>query len=154
MSELLVREWTVNDIDSIIGMMSAYDLPFWNKKALSSCFDPNYAGWVAYDEEEPFDTCMRGVAITLFENKACQLLNLAVSKPFRRQGIAHILVDRVLRSARDNGCSCVYLEVRVSNTPAISFYGKMGFARVGCRKAYFVSPLGREDALILRHDVT
>lgn len=70
--------------------------------------------------------------------------NIAVSAPFRRRGVASALLREFL--ARNAGASFVSLEVRRSNTAAISLYEKSGFIPVGERKNYYSYPL--EDALI------
>ena len=46
--------------------------------------------------------------------------------------------------------TCLTLEVRASNAPAISLYQKMGFVQVGRRPNYYHNP--KEDALILRKE--
>ena len=47
------------------------------------------------------------------------------------------------------GCKKIFLEVRVSNNPAIELYNKTGFKRVSIRKNYYRLPDGREDALVM-----
>jgi len=39
--------------------------------------------------------------------------------------------------------------VRPSNRAAIELYESSGFNEIGCRKAYYPAPNGKEDALIL-----
>ena len=56
--------------------------------------------------------------------------------------------DKVLELARQRGSERVFLEVRASNTPAITLYEQSGFERVGVTKAYFRNP--REDAVNMR----
>lgn len=75
------------------------------------------------------------------------MLNLAVSPEYRRQGIGRALVEELI--ARLNA-HCLTLEVRVSNAPARQLYESMGFVQVGMRKNYYEKP--REDALILRKE--
>lgn len=43
-----------------------------------------------------------------------------------------------------------WLEVRVSNLPAISLYNEMEFEEIERRKNYYPLADGREDALIMR----
>jgi ribosomal-protein-alanine N-acetyltransferase len=71
--------------------------------------------------------------------------NIAVAKNHRRRGIASLLIDRALGEC--GGCSSLTLEVRVSNTAAISLYEKLGFSQVGRRKNFYENP--REDAFIM-----
>ncbi len=76
------------------------------------------------------------------------MMNIAVHPDYRRRGIAQILVELLIPELQRRGSSCLALEVRVSNAPAIALYEKMGFVQEGLRKNYYRNP--KEDAYILR----
>ena len=76
------------------------------------------------------------------------MMNVAVTAAFRRQGIAEKLVLALVEGLKAMGSHCLTLEVRASNTPAQALYEKLGFTQVGRRPKYYQNP--REDALILR----
>ena len=76
------------------------------------------------------------------------MMNIAVSPDYRRQGIAKLLLLSLQQSLADQDVHSLTLEVRRSNEPAIALYAKEGFVQVGCRKNYYRHPT--EDALILR----
>lgn len=76
------------------------------------------------------------------------MMNVAVDPAYRRQGVAEALVTALAERLAEKGNESLTLEVRVSNTPAIGLYEKLGFAQVGLRKNYYRHP--KEDALILR----
>ena len=78
------------------------------------------------------------------------MMNLAVSPDYRRQGIGKELVLRLIEKLKENKVTCLTLEVRVSNHPAIALYESIGFATVGKRPGYYHNP--KEDALILRKE--
>ena len=78
------------------------------------------------------------------------IMNVAVHPDYRRQGIAENLINTLIAELKKRGCHALLLEVRASNTPAITLYEKLGFAQVGCRKNYYRNP--KEDALILRKE--
>jgi [ribosomal protein S18]-alanine N-acetyltransferase len=69
-----------------------------------------------------------------------EVLNLAVIPKYRRQGHGGALVEAALKGMRSRGVKNVYLEVRESNTGAITFYEKYGFAKTGRRKGYYRDP--------------
>ena len=73
--------------------------------------------------------------------------NIAVSPKARRQGIAGALIEELLRRAGGMRLRFVTLEVRESNTAAISLYTKYRFLPVGRRKEYYTKP--KEDALLM-----
>ena len=76
------------------------------------------------------------------------IMNVAVQPDFRRRGVAEALIIRLVSDLKVRGIHALLLEVRVSNTPAITLYEKLGFCQVGRRKNYYHNP--KEDALILR----
>lgn len=85
-----------------------------------------------------------GMHIVLDE---CYIANIAVRSSFRRQGIAETLLYTAEKTAKDKNCSFISLEVRVSNTPAISLYKKRGYISRGERKNFYSHPT--ENALIM-----
>ena len=74
----------------------------------------------------------------------CHILNVAVLPEYRKQGIGRQLVNWVLN--RLEGARDFYLEVRESNTAAISLYITMGFQTIGKRKEYYRD---KENALVM-----
>jgi ribosomal-protein-alanine N-acetyltransferase len=77
------------------------------------------------------------------------LLNLTVSPEWQGQGLGRRQLRRLLTLAAEHGADAVFLEVRVSNHPAISLYRNMGFNEVGLRTGYYPGKRGREDAMVL-----
>jgi ribosomal-protein-alanine N-acetyltransferase len=75
------------------------------------------------------------------------ILNLAVHPDFRRQGVATALMKDTLQELKKKGCMFFYLEVRVSNLAAKTFYERFGFSIVAFRKNYYISP--DEDAALM-----
>lgn len=72
---------------------------------------------------------------------------LAVHPQYHRQGFGQALLYSVLKTARDRGLERATLEVRASNSAAISLYQKFGFKTAGRRRRYYKD--NDEDALIL-----
>lgn len=75
------------------------------------------------------------------------MMNLAVREEFRGKGTAIKLINALMEQLRQNSVYRLTLEVRMSNTPAINLYEKLGFQRIGRRPNYYYHP--REDALIM-----
>lgn len=78
------------------------------------------------------------------------LLNLAVHPARRGRGLARRLLAKALEGTAGQNPTCMFLEVRPSNTPARGLYQSLGFHEVGRRPRYY--PDG-EDALLLRLDL-
>jgi ribosomal-protein-alanine N-acetyltransferase len=73
--------------------------------------------------------------------------NLAVDPAERRRGVAQLLLDDLLETARKRGARRVTLEVRESNGNARKFYYKNDFIDVAIRKNYYRNPT--EDAIVM-----
>jgi ribosomal-protein-alanine N-acetyltransferase len=76
------------------------------------------------------------------------ILNVAVDRKFRGRGIGRLLVERVIMDCRLQGAEFISLEVRPSNTPALSLYRQLGFIVTGRRKAYYENG---EDAIMMEY---
>jgi ribosomal-protein-alanine N-acetyltransferase len=77
------------------------------------------------------------------------IMNLAVTREFRRKGVGSLLL---LDSLRENsrahpGIRRYLLEVRASNIAAINLYKKFGFFVVDRRRGYYSRP--DEDAVVM-----
>lgn len=77
-----------------------------------------------------------------------ELGNIAVAPAWRHQGVARLLLERVIRTMRERGVRELYLEVRLTNKIAQHLYRAYGFREVGIRRAYYSNPT--EDALVMR----
>lgn len=70
---------------------------------------------------------------------------IAVSSQYLKKGIATQLLNNLIAKCTDLNMDKIFLEVRVSNTPAISLYEKFGFKLISTRKHYYEN---NEDAYI------
>ena len=115
----------------------------WSQAMLEEeLFNPQASFLVAEDEEGNI-LGYAGLHVVLDEG---YVDNIAVEPAARRHGVASALLDVYCRFGEVN-LSFLTLEVRVSNTPAISLYEKQGFQRAGLRKNYYQHP--KEDAIIM-----
>lgn len=98
---------------------------------------------VAGDEVLGYYVAMQGV-------DEVHLLNITVSPDYQRQGWGRVMLDALALWARSLNAQWLWLEVRVSNTRAISIYEAHGYRRVGLRKNYYPAGHGqREDAVVM-----
>lgn len=75
------------------------------------------------------------------------LMDIAVDPMFQRRGLARLLIAHMMEDPYNGEpVARALLEVRVSNTPAITLYRRLGFEDAGVRKRYY--PDG-EDALVM-----
>ncbi len=79
--------------------------------------------------------------------KHCHIVSIAVMEPYRRRGIGRALIRQALENGRKAyQCTEAYLEVRVSNEPAIRLYNGLGFKKVKRNYGYY---LDGEDAWVM-----
>ncbi|MCX8205448.1 MAG: ribosomal protein S18-alanine N-acetyltransferase [Candidatus Nezhaarchaeota archaeon] len=78
--------------------------------------------------------------------KKGHVISIAVLPHARRMGIGSALMARTMDALRRYGASEVFLEVRVSNEPAIALYRKLGFEYVRKIRGYYADG---EDAWIM-----
>jgi ribosomal-protein-alanine N-acetyltransferase len=93
---------------------------------------------------------LAGYVFCAFAAGEMHVNKIAVQEQHRRRGVASLLMDEVLGFAARTGVDEIYLEVRVSNRPAHSFYAGLGFREAGRRNRYY---LDGEDALVLVRDL-
>jgi len=72
---------------------------------------------------------------------------IAVAEKHRKKGIAEKLMKVGLSTAAQKGALSALLEVRRSNTPAITMYEKLGFVVDGVRPKYYKD--NNEDAILM-----
>jgi ribosomal-protein-alanine acetyltransferase len=93
--------------------------------------------------------------VLLFAPGEAQILNLTVAPDVRRRRIGRTLLRRFVADAKARGASQCFLEVRVSNRPAIDLYAAEGFAAIARRIGYYpASGDAREDALVMRKSLS
>lgn len=66
------------------------------------------------------------------------VVSIAVLPEHRRKGIGYALMREAMQNMRRYKAKECYLEVRVSNTPAINLYKKLGFRIVKTIPSYYV----------------
>ncbi len=75
-----------------------------------------------------------------------QIANVAVLPEFRKNGIGNAMLCELVTRAKLEHAEVVTLEVRASNTSAISLYEKTGFTKAGIRNGFYSAP--KEDAVL------
>ena len=79
-----------------------------------------------------------------------QLNSIAVKKNFRRRGLGRMMLDYLINNSDSEIISVIYIEVRKSNSEALSFYESYGFTGTGLRKKYY----GDDDAILMEKKLT
>lgn len=117
----------------------------WSASMFLEELDPNAPAarlwWVAHDNGE-----LIGFAGGMVVDKDIEILDVAVSRAHRREGIARKLLSHVSYDAQMLGCTTASLEVEADNEAAIALYGSLGFGEAGRRRGYYADGV---DALVM-----
>lgn len=79
-----------------------------------------------------------------------EIYNIGVLKRKRNKKTGRRLILELLERCMKANVWEIWLEVRVSNTAAITFYKKMGFITIQKRRDFYVNPL--EDAFVMKYE--
>ena len=116
----------------------------WSLDTLEECYcNPAYRFFISKNDEGK----ITGYISYYLVRDEGFLGNLAVTEEERGKGYGKALLEKAVKTAEDSGASFLTLEVRMSNSKAISLYEKAGFEIDGIRKNFYKDP--DEHALIL-----
>ncbi|MEO7672973.1 MAG: GNAT family N-acetyltransferase, partial [Pyrinomonadaceae bacterium] len=77
-----------------------------------------------------------------------EIYNIGVLKMVQRLGCGSRLLQEFLRRSLAEKVETVWLDVRSSNSNAISFYSRFGFARFAIRSRFYRAPV--EDGIVMK----
>lgn len=168
---MLIREMTLQDVPAVAEIEKAcFSLP-WSEQSLADSVQREDTLFLVCEEDggqeskrdtmipeyrnERDDATMNdivgyiGMYLSFDEG---DITNVAVAPAFRKKGYGEAIVSSAIKIAKEKQLEMIVLEVRVSNTPAISLYKKMGFEEIGIRKKFYEHPI--EDAMIMQCQLT
>ena len=143
--EIVIKSMEKTDVDGVIGIEEkAYGEHHWSKESFLNELSNDLARYYSAFDENGNLVGYAGCWQILEE---VHITNIAVSVDHRRMGIGNKLLQKIIDDCYENKAKYITLEVRVSNTPAISLYEKYGFKSLGVRKGYYQD--NNENALIM-----
>ena len=144
---MIIRNWKFEDILTVSHLEEeCLGGEAWSYATLVNAFEsPSSYGLVAEDGGE-----VVGYGCITCAADTSDLENVVVVEGYRRSGIGKAIVEGLLAEAKARGAQKSFLEVRVSNVPAMSMYLKCGFAGVYARTRYYSDG---EDCLVMSKDI-
>jgi len=152
-----IRTASREDVDDIIAiniecLPEHYPLSFWiehiekwGKAFYVAEVDGEVAGYVMCRVEQGIGHLKPSL------RRLGHVVSVAVKKKFRRLGLATMMMIASMTALRDEySVEEAYLEVRVSNEPAIRLYQKLGFVIVRRLQSYY---LDGEDAYLMAKEL-
>lgn len=82
---------------------------------------------------------------------ALDIYIVVVNEEYKNKQIGRRLFQALIQYAKNKKIPEIILETRKSNNPAIALYERVGFEKVGLRRAYYSSPI--EDAVVMKKEV-
>lgn len=140
----VTRPMRADDLDAIMQIEVA-NFPYpWSRGNFSDSLNSGYSCWVLM-----LDNKIIGYAILMMILDEVHLLNISVDKAFQGMGLGRDLLEHMMQIGRDHGGANMFLEVRPSNTSALSLYESIGFNEMAIRRNYYPAKQGREDAVLM-----
>lgn len=142
MLTVTLRPMTAEDIDAVLVIEEASFLSPWTRTAFMHELRVPHSRLTVAEQQGQVVGYLCGWYIV----DEVQILDVAVHPACRRQGIGEQLLQHALAEAKQRQAQAVHLEVRRSNLPALTLYGKFGFREVAVRQRYYANG---EDALLM-----
>jgi ribosomal-protein-alanine acetyltransferase len=144
----MARRFEVRDAPAVEGILRrSPEAAAWTLNSLERLRLRGEVGWVI-----DWEGAVCGFLAIRTVTQEAEILNLSVDPARRRAGNATALLLAALTECRALRVKKIFLEVRESNFPAISFYEKHGFVRNGRRPAYYQNP--SEAAVLMIRELT
>lgn len=144
---MTIRPWKYEDILRISEIeKECFPREPWTYKMLASSYETEtFFGVIAEEGGE-----IAGYGGVTVAADTADIDNVAVTESFRRGGAGTAVLCELCKIAKEKGAEKVFLEVRVSNSPAMSLYLKNGFKGAYARTRYY--PDG-EDCLVMMKEL-
>jgi ribosomal-protein-alanine N-acetyltransferase len=137
-----------SDLAEVMAIESVIYTHPWTRGNFADSLKAAYQCWTWRSGRE-----LVGYFVLLVAAGEAHLLNLSVAAAHQRGGHGSALLKEAMRMARDRGAQHIFLEVRPSNDGAKALYERFGFRQVAVRSGYYPAHGGREDALVLTHEL-
>ena len=136
------RPWQYADLSAIAALERDCFSDPWNHRMLAESFlSGHFFGSLL--EEDGAVVAYGGISVA---GEAAEVQRIAVAEMYRRCGRGAKIMEDLLSIAKEKGVRRVFLEVRVSNSPALMLYLRHGFQGVYARSRYYADG---EDALVM-----
>jgi ribosomal-protein-alanine N-acetyltransferase len=148
------RPMTEADIPAVRAMEQAaclHPVHAWSEDNYRSSMRAGYWVRVRCDAQSG---AVAAVCVAMDGVDEVHLLNIAVDRCYHGHGVASSLLTVLYERCRQRQAASLWLEVRPSNAPALALYRREGFADIGLRKNYYPAPSGREDALVMKREIS
>jgi [ribosomal protein S18]-alanine N-acetyltransferase len=139
------RRATIADVDRVVEIEREGFLHPWSRELVERELGHVWSQLLV--AEEGSGGAIVGYIVFWLVHDEVHVLNVASALAARRRGIGRALMEEAEREGLRRGVRLSTLEVRRSNTPALTLYLAMGYRQVGVRPNYYAEE--REDAIVM-----
>ncbi len=146
MPQFYIRKMHIEDVEAVHDIETdVFSLP-WSRQAFETELTDNHmAAYFAMVEGSALEII--GYIGTWIIIDEAHITTIAVKEDYQGMGLGSRLLEYAMTEMMARGVKRMTLEVRVSNTRAITMYENYGFRRAGIRKRYYSD--NQEDAIIM-----
>ncbi|KGT47409.1 MULTISPECIES: ribosomal protein S18-alanine N-acetyltransferase [Acinetobacter] len=139
----MIRLMQTSDVEAVSHIEQKVQSHPWTKNQFAEAVT-TYQSTVIEQDEKVVGFCILQPVLD-----EANLLLMAIDPSQQGRGLGYQLLEESIQLLKNNPVQ-IFLEVRVSNTPAIKLYEKVGFHQIDLRKNYYPNPDGsREHAIIM-----
>ncbi len=128
-----IKNMKIEDYEEIKDILQDQFDEFWTPGILKSELENKNSKYVVAKENGE----VVGFAGILITPDSVEITNIVTKKSNRKKGIGNLLLDTIIKMAKETKRSNISLEVNEKNDIAIKLYKKFGFEQVGIRKNYY-----------------
>lgn len=140
-TSIKIQKMTKADIEEVLQIQKSQNVKILNRSMLENDVDVSIAMYYV----AKIGKKVVGFISAMYLTDHIDIEAIVVDKAYIRQHIASELLDYLIVLASSYKVQNIFLEVRVSNIPAISFYEKYNFKQISIRKKYYDN---KEDAYV------
>ena len=146
---IMLRAMTPADLPAVLRLEAdLFGDEAWSEAMLTSELEGAEASGRYYLVAEDAGGLVGYAGLLSPDGSQADVLTMAVAKDRWGQRIGAMLLDSLVAEAARQGCTEVFLEVRVDNDRAQRLYRSRGFTGIGVRRGYY-QPSGT-DALVMQ----
>lgn len=145
----IIENFSEHHLDDVMEIEAHANPTPWSKQTFEKILELRSLSFVIIQNSVLIGFCIANKVLD-----ECHLQNISVIENMRRQGVGDFMLDILIKRMKLAQLKVALLEVRRSNKIAQDFYRKNGFDELSVRKDYYQAKNGREDAIIMRLEVS
>lgn len=136
-----IEKMQITDIDNILDIEKSQNVKILSRKMLENDIKTSISMYYV----ARFNNQIIGYVAALYLSDHVDIESIVVDKNYTQNGVASKLMNHILTLSKSYRVKKIFIEVRVSNKPAIYLYEKFNFKNISLRKNYYSD---KEDAYI------